>query len=136
MAPAQSDAGLVGELASHLVLWIAMVGATMLPLIAWNLRGVGLRSPRARRTRATLEVAGGWALVWLAAGVVRQRGHGRITSQCPLVVTVGVVCAVAVAWQFTRVKRIALARCHRRFAPPLGRGGHTRVPAIRKVAGP
>jgi predicted metal-binding membrane protein len=116
---AQTEPGLVGEWAGHLLLWLAMVAATMLPLIAWNLRGVGLRSPRERRTSATLEVAGGWALVWLAAGVVVSVGI-VVSQAAPLVVTVGLVCAVAVTWQFTRIKRIALARCHRRFAPPLG----------------
>ncbi len=124
MTPAGGGPGLASASASHLLLWMAMVGATMLPLIAENLRGVGLRSPLERRTRASLEVAAGWALVWLAAGVVIAVGLAASPALVPpaLVppVTVGVVGAVAVGWQFTRIKRVALARCHRRFAPPLG----------------
>ena len=104
----------------HLAMWVAMVGATMLPLIAGNLRGVGLRSPRRRRARATVEVASGWALVWLAAGVVTTLAMVVSRATLPPVVTGAAVCALAVAWQFTDVKRVALARCHRRFAPPLG----------------
>lgn len=110
----------VAAFGSHLLLWIAMVAATMLPLIAWNLRGVGLRSPRSRRATATVEVAAGWALVWLAAGAVLTLGVVALQGVGSPVVAVTAVCALAVAWQFTPTKRVALARCHRRFAPPLG----------------
>ena len=65
-----TDAGPWAPLGHHLLLWVAMVAATMLPLVAGNLRSVGLRSPRGLRTRATVHVAAGWALVWLAAGLV------------------------------------------------------------------
>lgn len=106
----------------HLALWAAMIAATMLPLIARSLRAVGLRSPLGRRTRATLEVASGWSLVWLAAGVVVSLALVATAGVVPHALAVGVVCAAAVGWQFTRVRRIALARCHRTFAPPLGRG--------------
>ena len=105
---------------SHLMLWTAMVAATMLPLIAGNLRGVGLRSPRVRRARATVEVAVGWAFVWVAAGAVLSLGLVMAHEVITLAVVVGVVGAVAVAWQFASAKRTAVARCHRRFAPPLG----------------
>ena len=121
MSPAAAGPAPLGWVfAGHLLIWMAMVGATMLPLIAWNLRGVGLRSPRERRSRATVEVAAGWALLWLAAGVVVTLGVLVSQAAVPAVVTVAAVCAVAVAWQFTDLKRVALARCHRRFAPPLG----------------
>ena len=108
------------ELAEHLALWTAMVGATMLPLIARNLRGVALRSPRARRTGAAVQVAAGWALVWLAAGVLLIAGLLGWQLIASTTVIVGVICAAAVGWQFTRLKQLALARCDRRFAPPLG----------------
>ena len=108
------------ELADHLALWTAMVGATMLPLIARNLRGVALRSPRARRTGAAVQVAAGWALVWLAAGVLLIAGLLGWQLIASTTVVVGVICAAAVGWQFTRLKQLALARCDRRFAPPLG----------------
>jgi predicted metal-binding membrane protein len=117
---ARTDPGLARVLAGQLLMWVAMVAATMLPLIAWNLRGVGMRTPRERRARATLEVAAGWALVWLAAGVVLTLALLVAEALVPPAATVGVVCALAVAWQFSATKRVALARCHRRFAPPLG----------------
>jgi predicted metal-binding membrane protein len=119
MSPAHNKAGPVGELAGHLVLWVAMVGATMLPLVAGNLRGVGLRSPRARRIRATAEVATGWALVWLAFGAGFTVALAVTGPVVPAALIIGVATA-AVAWQFTAIKRVAVARCHRRFAPPLG----------------
>jgi predicted metal-binding membrane protein len=120
MSPAQGKAGPVGKLAGHLVLWVAMVGATMLPLVAVNLRGVGLRSPRARRTRASVEVATGWGLVWLAFGAVLIVALAVADPVVPAAVIIGVVTVAAIAWQFTAIKRVAVARCHRRFAPPLG----------------
>jgi predicted metal-binding membrane protein len=120
MSPAQGEGRPVGELAGHLVLWVAMVGATMLPLIAGNLRCVGLRSPRARRTRASVEVATGWAVVWLAFGAVLTIVLALADPVVPAAVIIGVTTAAAIAWQFTLIKRVAVARCHRRFAPPLG----------------
>jgi predicted metal-binding membrane protein len=120
MMPVGTAHGFVDEMAHHLVLWIALVGAPMLPLIAWNLRSVGLRSPRVRRRRATLDVAAGWAAVWLAAGLLISVVMVVAQMMGPFVLTVGLVSAAAVAWQFSRIKSVALARCHRRFAPPLG----------------
>lgn len=108
------------ELGVHVLMWLAMALATMLPLVVWNLRQVGARSPRTRRTAATADVAAGWMSVWLGAGVVLSAAAlvaMRATSSV-LVTTVAV--AVAVAWQPTAVKRVAVARCHRTFAPPLG----------------
>lgn len=116
----ESDPGVVAAFGVHLALWIAMIAATMLPLIAHNLRTVGLRSPRRRRVRATLEVAAGWALVWLGAGVVVAVGLVASAATLPTGVVIGAVCAASVAWLFARARRFALARCHRTFAPPLG----------------
>jgi predicted metal-binding membrane protein len=109
------------ELGGHLVMWSAMVLAIMLPLVAWNLRQVGLRSPRGRRTRATVEVAAGWAAVWLGAGaVVSVAAVAEMRAASPALL-VAASAAVTIGWQFTRVRQVALARCHRTFAPPLGR---------------
>jgi predicted metal-binding membrane protein len=109
------------ELNGHLVMWAAMVLATMLPLVVWNLRQVGLRSPRARRRAATVDVAAGWLAVWLGAGVVLCAA-ALLAMRTPLSgPVVAVVVGLAVAWQPTRMKRVAVARCHRLFAPPLGR---------------
>ena len=63
----------------------------------------------------------GWALAWLAAGLVVSLGLVA-TASVPAAVTVGAVCVAAVLWRFTRMQRTALARCHRSFAPPLGDG--------------
>jgi predicted metal-binding membrane protein len=114
--------GVGGQLALHYAMWIAMVAATMLPLIAWNLRVVGLRSPLPRRTRATLEVVAGWSVVWLAAGLVVTVVLVAAAETVPPAATIVVACAAAVAWQFTRARKTALARCHQTFAPPLGPG--------------
>ena len=108
------------ELGRHLLMWTAMVLATMLPLVAWNLRQVGLRSPRTRRTIATVEVAVGWIAIWSAAGVVLSAAAIMAMQTSFSAYAVGASVAVAVVWQFTAVRRVAVARCHRTFAPPLG----------------
>lgn len=108
--------------AAHLLLWVVMIAATMLPLIARNLRTVGLRSPRPRRTAATLEVSAGWAIVWVAAGAAVAAALALPASAGARWATVAFVCGAGVAWQFTRVRTSALTRCHRAIAPPLGAG--------------
>lgn len=109
------------ELGLHLLMWAAMVLATMLPLVVWNLRQIGLRSPRLRRTSATCNVVAGWLLVWLGAGIVVCTAALLALRSISYVLIVAVIVAAAVAWQPTRMKRVAVARCHRTFAPPLGR---------------
>jgi predicted metal-binding membrane protein len=109
------------ELGGHLLLWSAMALATMLPLIAWNLRRVGLRSPSTRGTRATIEVAVGWAAIWLVTGVILSVALMAATRAAGTAFVVVATVAVAIAWQFAGVRRVAVARCHRTFAPPLGR---------------
>ncbi len=105
---------------AHLVMWTGMVLATMLPLIAPNLRRVGLRSPRGRRTRATVEVAAGWLALWLSVGVVvAVVTPVAIQALGPDLVVV-LTAAIAVGWQATAARRRARARCHRSLAPPLG----------------
>lgn len=120
------------ELGLHLLMWTAMVLATMLPLVVWNLRQVGSRSPRSRRTAATADVAAGWFVVWLGAGVVLGAAALLAMRTTSSALVVAVTVAVAVAWQPTAVKRVALARCHRTFAPPLG---HRARPACARFGG-
>ena len=108
------------EFGGHLVMWTAMVLATMLPLVAWNLRQVGLRSPSTRRGTATVEVAAGWAAAWLGTGVVLSAAALIAMRAISPAYIVAATVAVALAWQFTAVRRVAVARCHRTFAPPLG----------------
>lgn len=109
------------ELGMHLLMWGAMVLATMLPLVVWNLRQVGARSPRDRRRHATAEVAAGWLVVWLGAGLVLCAAVFLAMRTTSTALVVAVAVAVAVAWQPTSVKRVSVARHHRTFAPPLGR---------------
>ncbi|HEY0167641.1 MAG TPA: DUF2182 domain-containing protein [Jatrophihabitans sp.] len=109
------------QLGDHLVMWTAMVLAIMLPLVAWNLRQVGMRSPRARRTRATVEVAAGWAAVWLGAGAVVSVVALTATRAASPTLLVAASVAITVGWQFMGARQVAVARCHRTFAPPLGR---------------
>lgn len=111
------------QFGGHLLMWTAMVLAIMLPLVAWNLRQVGLRSPRARRTRATVEVAAGWVAVWLGAGVVVSAAAPAAMRVASPALLVAASVVVTVGWQLTGVRRVAVARCHRTFAPPLGRAG-------------
>ncbi|MGZ8804784.1 MAG: copper chaperone, partial [Microbacterium sp.] len=92
-----------------------------LPLIARNLRVVAQRSPRTRRTRATMEAATGWAAVWVAAGAVVSVGLVALVPVAPHIVLVVGATGAAVVWQFARIRTIALARCHRTLAPPLDR---------------
>lgn len=119
---AQATPGALESAGMHLLLWVAMAAATMLPLIAGNLRTIGLRSPRSRRTLATVEVAAGWSAVWVAAGAAGTAALMAASAVLPGWVAVLLVCGAAVAWQFTRLRDAAVARCHRVLAPPLGRG--------------
>jgi predicted metal-binding membrane protein len=109
------------ELGGHLVMWTAMVLAIMLPLVAWNLRQVGMRSPRTRRTRATVEVAAGWIAVWLGAGAVVSAAALAAMRVTPPAFLVAASVGATAGWQLMDVRRVAVARCHRTFAPPLGR---------------
>jgi hypothetical protein len=102
------------------LMWGAMVVATMLPLIAWNVRYVGLRSPRARRARATREVVSGWALAWTLGSVVLIGGTWAAQRVLGPSWTVALAFVLAAGWQLTPVRRRALARCHLTLAPPLG----------------
>ncbi len=100
-------------------MWVAMVVATMLPLIAANVRFVGLRSPRHSRTAATMDVVTGWAAVWLAALVLVWVGTTVLQQTVGRTGTVALAFGAAAAWQNGRRKRLSVARCHRTFAPPL-----------------
>jgi predicted metal-binding membrane protein len=108
------------EVVAALLMWTFMVAATMLPLIAPNLRWVGLRSEPEHRTRATVDVALGWAVPWLAAGVVLTATGLAARLVLPDRWLVVLAFGLAGAWHCTPRKRVAVARCHRTLAPPLG----------------
>lgn len=105
-----------------LAMWVAMLAATMLPLIAANVRYAALRSPRNRRTRVTIVVVAGWFVVWLAAASALGIGTRLLVDQLGLALATVVAFVVAAGWQVTRRKRVGVARCHRMYAPPIGAG--------------
>ncbi len=100
-------------------MWAAMLAATMLPLVAPNVRFVAARSPRRRRTAATAEVVAGWALSWAAAAVAIALASGLLVHVLGRPQAIVVAFSLAAVWQLSRAKRVAVARCHRTFAPPL-----------------
>lgn len=100
-------------------MWVAMLAATMLPLIAPNVRFVARRSPRARRTASTLNVVAGWTLVWFVVATLLAVGSWLVVRTIGPIAAIIVTFAVAIGWQLTRRKRVSVARCHRTFAPPL-----------------
>ena len=109
-----------GALPAHAVAGTAMV-AVMAPLIAPNVRYAMRRSPaRARRT-VGIGLLGGWAAVWLVAAAVLGLGTWALATATGDLAAVAVLTGLAVAWQWTPVKRRGLARCDRRLAPPLER---------------
>ena len=104
----------------HALGWLAMI-AVMAPLVADNAHYAAMRSPRAARTRVTIDVVAGWAAAWCAAAVVLAVGVWSLSRTAGDLRAVVLVTAVAVGWQCSPVKRRSLARCHRVFAPPLDR---------------
>lgn len=99
--------------------WTLMVAAMMVPLFASPLCHVLVRSLSRARLRMIGSFVGGYLAVWLAAGVplIGLAITVRAAFAEPRI-AVGVVFAVAVAWQACGWKRVALNRCHAR--PVLG----------------
>ena len=113
-------------LGTHVVGWIAMV-AVMAPLIAPNVRYAAARSPSRARRAVAVDVVSGWALVWAGAAVVLAVGTGLLAAGTGTSAAVATTTVVAAAWQWTPLKRRAVARCGRRLAPPLDRERARRV---------
>jgi predicted metal-binding membrane protein len=109
-----------GALAVHALGGLAMV-AVMAPLVAPNVRYAAIRSPAQVRGRVSVEVAAGWALVWVGVAAVLGAGAVLATSTLGALGAIGLATAVAVGWQHSAVKRRSLTRCHRIVAPPLDR---------------
>jgi predicted metal-binding membrane protein len=107
-------------LALHAVGALGMV-AVMAPLVAPNVRYAALRSPAGVRGRVSVDVASGWAVVWVVVAVVVGTGAFLATSTIGPLAAVAAASALAVAWQHSPVKRRSLTRCHRLVAPPLDR---------------
>jgi predicted metal-binding membrane protein len=107
-------------LSAHLLAGAAMV-AVMAPLVADNAHHAAMRSPRAARTRVTVDLVAGWAAVWAAAALLIALGAWLLARTAGDLAAIAGVTAVAAAWQYTPLKRRGLARCHRLLAPPLER---------------
>nr|WP_281371632.1 DUF2182 domain-containing protein [Petropleomorpha daqingensis] len=95
--------------------------AVMAPLVAPNVRYAAIRSPAQVRGRVSVEVASGWALVWLVVAAVLVAGAWLATVTLGVLGAVALAAAVAVGWQHSALKRRSLTRCHRVVAPPLDR---------------
>lgn len=105
----------------HVGMWAAMSAAMMLPASLPALAHVAVNSLRRRRRRAMALFAGVYLGIWLAFG-------GLVLALSPLwtrvdeALALGVVLALAAAWQLTRWKLVALRACHRSVPlPPFGR---------------
>jgi predicted metal-binding membrane protein len=87
------------------------------------MRYVGLNSLRGRRLGAMLLYGVGFIAVWLAVGAA-ELGAAALLARLGIrgAYSTAFALLVAGAWEFSRVKRLALVRCHRTVAlPPVGR---------------
>jgi predicted metal-binding membrane protein len=106
-----------------LLAWLAMMLAMMPPLLARPLLHVWRRSLRRRRMRASALFVFGYAVVWLAAGVLLITGSLVLGSVAPTfgVPPIAIAALVTLTWQATPPKQKCLNRCHGR--PPLAAFG-------------
>jgi predicted metal-binding membrane protein len=109
---------LASGLAGPFVMWAAMI-AVMLPLIAPNVRYVAMRTPAPRRFRAAVDVVVGWLAIWAVAAVVLADASWLATRALGAKIAIAGFVALAIVWQYSRLKQLSVARCHRVFAPPL-----------------
>lgn len=108
------------SLGPHAAAGLAMV-AVMAPLIAGNVRYAAARSPSRTRRTVAVDVVAGWALVWGAVAVALGISTWALAEAVGSLTAVALVTVVAAGWQSTGLKRRSVARCDRRFAPPLDR---------------
>ncbi len=103
--------------------WGVMSIAMTLPVTLPWMRYVGLNSLRGRRLWAMLLYGTGFIAVWLAVGVAELGAAALLGQLGPSrAYSTAFALLVAGAWEFSRVKRLALVRCHRTVAlPPVGR---------------
>ena len=116
--------------------WLTMILAMMSPLLGSPLRHVWRRSLTRRRIRAALLFLLGYAGVWLAAGALLVPGSLVLAGVAPTtgMPAVALAALIALAWQSTPLKQMALNRCHRR--PPLAAFGfRAEADALRFGAG-
>jgi predicted metal-binding membrane protein len=104
--------------ASEFVEWALMVIAMMSPLVVLSVRHVAFRSFWKRRHYAIADFLVGYFGVWIVAGTVLLPAllplRSLAANERALITVAGYV--VAMAWQLTPWKRLALWRCHRTVA--------------------
>lgn len=100
-----------------LLFWIAMVVGMMFPLIVIPIRTTACRSLWKRRHFAVMEFLVGYMIPWIALGLGASALWSgiRVERWDVTTRTAAAVCVViiAVGWQFTPIKRAALAGCDR-----------------------
>ena len=98
--------------------WLLMLAAMMLPLLGAPLHHVRVRSLPRHRLAATWAFIGAYLAVWLFAGLplIAAALTIRMAMADPTM-AFALAALMAMAWQATRWKRIALNRCHVR--PPM-----------------
>ena len=115
--------------AGGLPLWVLMTVAMMGLASLAGIRHTGLNSLRWRRKRAMVEFSAAYLSVWTAFGVVALAATA-IMPGVPGSAALGVVLAVAAAWQLSPFKRRWLRDCHRSVPLP-PRGWRAEADALR-----
>jgi predicted metal-binding membrane protein len=103
--------------AAEFVEWAVMIIAMMSPLVVLSVRHVAFRSFRKRRHYAIADFLLGYFGVWIVAGtaLLLALSLGSLAANDRALIAVAGY-SVAIAWQLTPWKRIALWRCHRTVA--------------------
>ena len=95
--------------------WLAMLLAMMPPLLAGPIAHLTLRSLKRRRFRAVAMFVAGYGALWLAAApalvvvAIAARWFATVTG-LPVLAAAAMI---ALGWQATPFKQLALNRCHR-----------------------
>lgn len=110
---------------SQIAHWTAMI-AVMLPLAWDNVRYAARRVPTAACARVTAMIVAGWGTAWAITAVVLTMITGLTGALLGPRPGAWVAIGLALAWQLTRGRFRALARCHQRYAPPLPEPERTR----------
>ena len=93
--------------------WTLMLIAMMAPVVIPPVRHIRDRSFARRRVRAIILFVGGYAAIWMAAGVLLLAIVLVVRLAAPeSLLPVALVAIVALVWQFSPVKQQCLNRCH------------------------
>ena len=95
--------------------WFLMFVAMMAPVLIAPIQFVRGSSFARRRTRSMLLFSGGYAAIWIFAGVAMLSVAGAMSASiAPPYMTVVAVLVIALIWQCSPPKQISLNRCHTR----------------------